>query len=439
MRIGRQLLIGLAWVLGAGLASQAALAAGKVEITWWHAMSGSRLKVVDKIVHDFNASHPDYELKALYTGTYPETMTKYVAAYRAKTAPNLVQAYEVGTQQMLSSGAIIPVYQIPGMVGETWDWAQYVIPITNYYSTAGNLWSMPFNSSTAMLYYNKDLFAKAGLDPNRPPTTWAEVESYGKKLLASGAVKNVMSFGWPGWMLEQQFAMHNQLFANNENGRKGMATKVLFNGEFGVKVLESWTKLAKENIFLYGGAEYSANAAFQGGQIAILLQSTSSLSGIEKGSPFKVGTGFLPRLEGYPRGNSVIGGASLWVTKAQSKAQLRAVWAFLKYLGNTDVSVAWHKGTGYFPSVNAGVQELLGEGWFSKDQNYLTAFLQVLSGRRDSAAATGVRMGPFVQIRQLERTAIEKATSGQMSPKAALDEAARKADQLLADFAQMNQ
>jgi len=439
MRIGRQLLIGLAWVLGAGLASQAALAAGKVEITWWHAMSGSRLKVVDKIVHDFNASHPDYELKALYTGTYPETMTKYVAAYRAKTAPNLVQAYEVGTQQMLSSGAIIPVYQIPGMVGETWDWAQYVIPITNYYSTAGNLWSMPFNSSTAMLYYNKDLFAKAGLDPNRPPTTWAEVESYGKKLLASGAVKNVMSFGWPGWMLEQQFAMHNQLFANNENGRKGMATKVLFNGEFGVKVLESWTKLAKENIFLYGGAEYSANAAFQGGQIAILLQSTSSLSGIEKGSPFKVGTGFLPRLEGYPRGNSVIGGASLWVTKGQSKEQLRAVWAFLKYLGNTDVSVAWHKGTGYFPSVNAGVQELLGEGWFSKDQNYLTAFLQVLSGRRDSAAATGVRMGPFVQIRQLERTAIEKATSGQMSPKAALDEAARKADQLLADFAQMNQ
>jgi sn-glycerol 3-phosphate transport system substrate-binding protein len=439
MKIRRWLLLGLVWALGACLAPPSALAAGKVKITWWHAMSGSRLKVVEKIVKDFNASHPGIELTALYTGTYPETMTKYVAAYRSKTAPNLVQAYEVGTQQMLSSGAIIPVYKIPGMIGEKWDWAQYVIPITNYYSTDGNLWSMPFNSSTAMLYYNKDLFAKAGLNPDRPPTTWAEVESYGKKLLASGAVKNVMSFGWPGWMLEQQFAMHNQLFANNQNGRKGMATKVLFNGEFGVKVLETWTRLAKENIFLYGGAEYSANAAFQGGQIAMLLQSTSSLSGIEKGSSFRVGTGFLPRLEGYPRGNSVIGGASLWVTKGQSKEQLRAVWAFLKYLANTDVSVAWHKGTGYFPSVNAGVQELLGEGWFSKDQNYLTAFLQVLSGRRDTAAATGVRMGPFVQIRQLERTAIEKATSGQMSPKAALDEAAGKADRLLADFAQMNQ
>jgi sn-glycerol 3-phosphate transport system substrate-binding protein len=438
MKVRQWLLTALAWTLGACLAPPSALAAGKVEITWWNAMSGNNGKVVEAIVKDFNASHPEFELKALYTGNYPETMTKYIAAYRSHTAPNLVQAYEVGTQEMLSSGAIIPVYQIPGMVGEKWDWAQYVIPITHYYSTAGNLWSMPFNSSTAMLYYNKDLFAKAGLDPNRPPMTWGEVEAFGKKLLASGAVKHVMSFGWPGWMFEQQFAIHNQLFANHENGRSGMATKVLFNGEFGVKVVETWRRLAKENIFLYGGPEYSANSAFQSGQIAMLLQSTSSLAGIEKGSPFKVGTGFLPRLEGYPRGNSVIGGASLWVTKGQSKDQLRAVWAFLKYLAQPRVAVQWHKGTGYFPTVNSAVQELMGEGWFSQDQNYLTAFLQVLSGRRDTAAATGVRMGPFVQIRELERTAIEKATSGDVSPKAALDEAARKADQLLSDFAQMN-
>ena len=432
------LLTGLAWMLAVCLIPQLALAAGKVQITWWHAMSGNNGKVVDAIVKDFNAAHPEFELKALYTGSYAETLTKYITAYRSRTAPNLVQSYEVGTQTMLSSGAVIPVYQIPGMVGETWDWAQYVIPITNYYASGGNLWSMPFNSSTAMLYYNKDLFAKAGLDPNRPPMTWEEVETYGKKLLASGAVKHVLSFGWPGWMFEQQFALHNQLFANNENGRKGIATKVLFNDEFGVKVLDTWTRLAKQNIFLYGGPEYSANSAFQGGQIAMLLQSTSSLRGIQKGSPFKVGTGFLPRLEGYPRGNSVIGGASLWVTKGQSKEQLRAVWALLKYLAQPKVAVEWHKGTGYFPTVNSAVQELMGEGWFSKDQNYLTAFLQILSGRRDTAAATGVRMGPFVQIRELERTAIEKATSGNVSSKAALDEAANKANQLLADFAQMN-
>ena len=431
------------WIIGLAVALLVTMTTGvalanKVQITWWHAMSGPRLDVVNAIVKDFNATHPNIELKALYTGTYPETLTKFIAAYRTHTAPNIVQVYEVGTQTMLDSNAIIPVYQIPGMVGETWDWAQYVIPITHYYSTAGNLWSMPFNSSTAMLYYNKDLFAKAGLDPNKPPTTWKQVEEYGQKLLASGVVKHVLSFGWPGWIFEQMFAYHNQLFADNNNGRTGLATKVLFNGDFGQMVLTTWTRLAKEGIFLYGGAEYSANQAFESGQIAMLIQSTSSLAGIEKASQFKVGTGFLPRFAGYPRGNSVIGGGSLWVTKGQSKAQLEAVWEFLKYLAQTRVAVQWHKGTGYFPTVNSAVQELLNEGWFSKDQNYLTAFLQILSGRRDTPAATGVRLGPFVQIRELERTAIEKAVSGTMSPKAALDEAAQKANDLLQQYKQLH-
>lgn len=435
MKRKRALLAGIALIAASWALPQVAVA--KVEITWWHAMSGSRLKVVRDIVKGFNATHPSIELKALYTGTYPETLTKYIAAYRSHTAPNLVQVYEVGTQTMLSSNAVVPVYKIPGKLGENWDWAQYVIPITNYYSTGGKLWSMPFNSSTAMLYYNKDLFAKAGLDPNKPPATWAEVESDGKKLIASGAAKHVLSFGWPGWVFEQMFTYHNQLFADHGNGRRGLATKMLFNGDFGNMVLDTWSRLSKEGIFLYGGAEYSANSAFEAGQIAMLIQSTSSLSGIIKGSRFKVGTSFLPKFEGYPHGNSVIGGASLWVTKGQSKEQLRAVWAFLKYLANTEIAVKWHKGTGYFPTVNSAVQELLNEGWFARE-TYLTAFLQVLSGRRDTPAATGVRLGPFVQIRQIERTAIEKAVSGVVSPKAALDEAAGKANQLLADFARMN-
>lgn len=409
----------------------------QVEITWWHAMSGARLGVVESIVDEFNATHPDIVIKPLFTGSYAETLTKFIAAYRTGTAPNLVQVYEVGTQTMIDSGAIIPVYQLPEMFGEAWDWGQYIIPILNYYSVDGNLWSMPFNSSTAMLYYNKDLFAQAGLDPNKPPTTWAEVEEIGKKLLDSGVVEHVLSFGWPGWIFEQMHAYHNQLFANNDNGRSGLATEVLFNQDFGVMVLETWTKLAQEGIFLYGGPEYSANQAFISGQIAMLIQSTSSLAGIEKASDFQVGTSFLPRFQGYPMGNSVIGGASLWVTKGQSEEELKAVWEFLKFLGRTETAIQWHKGTGYFPTVNSAVKALLDEGWFSKDQNFLTAFLQILSGRRDTAAAAGVRLGPFVEIRELERAAIEKAVSGVMSPKAALDEAAQKANQLLEEYAKV--
>lgn len=411
--------------------------AEKTEIVWWHAMSGSRLDVVNAIVDQFNAANPDTELTAMFTGSYAETLTKFIASYKTGTAPNLVQVYEVGTQAMLGSEAIVPVYQIPGMLGETWDWAKYIIPIRNYYSKDGNLWSMPFNSSTAMLYYNKDLFVQAGLDPNKPPTTWEEVMECGKALRDSG-VANVLSFGWPGWILEQMHTMHNQPFANNGNGRTDLATEVLFNGEFGTMVLETWTELAEEGIFVYGGPEYSANTAFKSGQLAILLQSTSSLAGIEQGSPFEVGTSFLPRFKDYPMGNSVIGGGSLWVTKGQSSEELQAVWEFLKHLGNTDVAIQWHKGTGYFPTVNSAVKALLDEGWFSDDQNFLTAFLQILSGRRDTEAVQGVRLGTFVEIREIERSAIEKAVSGVMTPKKALDEAAIKANQLLQDYAELH-
>jgi len=414
-----------------------ALAQEKTQITWWHAMSGSRLAVVDSIVDQFNAANPDIELTALFTGTYDETLTKFIASYQTGTGPNLVQVYEVGTQAMLGSGAIIPVYQVPDMLEQTWDWGQYIIPITNYYSKDGNLWSMPFNSSTAMLYYNKDLFVQAGLDPNKPPTTWKELEEYGVKLRESG-VQNVLSTGWPGWILEQMFTTHNQLFANNDNGRSGLSTEVLFNGEFGTMVLDTWANLAKKGIFTYEGPEYSANTSFVSGQLAILLQSTSSLTGILKGAQFDVGTSFLPRFEGYPMGNSVIGGGSLWVRKGQSDEELKAVWEFLKFLGNTDIAIEWHKGTGYFPTSNSAVKTLLDEGWYSQDQNYLTAFLEILVGRRDTPAVMGVRLGTFVEIREIERTAIEKAVSGVLTPKEALDEAAQKANQLLQDYAELH-
>lgn len=408
-----------------------------VTITFWHAMSGSRLGVLESIIESFNATHPDYEVKPLFTGSYAETLTKYVAAYPSKTGPNMVQVYEVGTQSMIDSGAITPVYQIPGMLGETWDWAQYVIPITHYYSVDGNLWSMPFNSSTAMLYYNKDLFEAAGLDPNKPPTTWKEMEEYGEKILASGVVDHVYSTGWPSWIFEQMMAYHNHLYADNENGRAGLAKKVVFNDEFGHKVFETWTRLHDKGIYIYGGAEYSANSAFKAGQIAMLIQSTSSLAGILKASEFKVGTSFLPRFEGYPVGNSVIGGGSIWVTKGQSEEELRGVWEFLKYLGQKDIAIQWHKGTGYFPVSGAALKALLDEGWFSADQTFLTAFLQILAGRRDTAAATGVRLGPFVAMREHFRAALEKSIGGELSPKDALNEAAEKMNALLKDYVEL--
>ncbi|MBN2395165.1 MAG: ABC transporter substrate-binding protein [Candidatus Atribacteria bacterium] len=405
-----------------------------VTINFWHAMSGSRLGVLESMIEGFNSTHPDYKVVPLFTGSYAETLTKYISSYPTGTAPHIVQVYEVGTQTMIDSDAIIPVYEIPGMLGETWDWAQYVIPITNYYSVDGNLWSMPFNSSTAMLYYNKDLFKAAGLDPKKPPTTWKEMEEIGEKFLASGVVEHVYSTGWPDWIFEQALSIHDHLYADNNNGRSGLATQVVFNDDFGHMIFDTWTRLHDKGIYIFGGTEYDANTAFISGQIAMFIQSTSSLAGIIKAAEFEVGTTFYPRFEGYPVGNSVIGGGSLWVTKGQSNEELRGVWEFFKYLGQVDVAITWHKGTGYFPSSIGALKTLLDEGWFSQDQAYLTAFLQILAGRRDTGASTGVRLGPFVAMREDLVSGLEKALAHELTPKEALDEAAEKMNLKLKDY-----
>lgn len=404
------------------------------KISFWHAMSAKRMPAVNRIVKGFNDTHPDIKVEPQFSGKYKEVLGKAIAAARGGNPPHIVQIYEVGTQTMLDSGAIVPVFEIakPGEI----DWADIIVPIKDYYTVNGKLYSMPFNSSTSILYYNKDLFSKAGLDPNKPPTTFGEMEKIGRKIIKSGAAPNAVSFGWPDWQFEQMHTLHNQFYADHKNGRAGRSTQVFGNREFGVKVVSEWTKWSKQGIFVYGGPEYSANKAFLAQKIAMLYQSTSSVASIEKAAKFQVGTSFLPRLEGYPRGNSVIGGATLWVMKGHSKKEYDAIWKFFKYLVRPEVSAQWHKDTGYFPSTNSAVKLLLDEGWFSKHPNHLTAFLQILTGVK-TPQSRGVLLGPFVAIRQAFKTGLEKAIQGQLSPKKAMDQYAAESDRLLEEYNQL--
>lgn len=419
--------------LAAMLALSLGAFAQEITIEFWHAMSGARLQAVENLVQSFNEAHPGIRVVPQFTGTYEETITRAIAAVRAGNPPHIIQVNEVGLQTMLDSGAIIPVYELAERAGD-FDPGEIIAPIAKYYAVDGKLYSMPFNSSTAMVYYNKDIFRKAGLDPNRPPTTFDEIEEMGRIIMESGAAPHVITFGWPAWVFEQMHATHNQLYANNDNGRSGRATEVLFNGEFGLEVLTRWTEWAREGIFLYGGREYAPNQAFLAGQMAMLVQSTSSLAGIEEAASFEVGTTFLPRLDGYPRGNSVIGGATLWVMRGNySDAELDAIWKFLKWGIEEDVTIRWHKETGYFPTTNAAVKRLLDEQWFAEQPNHLTAFLQILSGV-DSPAAAGVVLGNFVEIRDIVDTALERAYTGRVTPAQALEQAAREANRALRDY-----
>ena len=237
-------------LLVAALLCAPAPAFAKTEIQFWHAMTGQLNDAVNELVKQFNESQADYEVKPLRKGTYAETLTAAIAAYRQRQAPHIVQVFDVGTQTMMLSGAIVPVYQLMKEQEIAVDWKDFIAPVVGYYSKDGNLYSMPFNSSTPILYYNKDAFQKAGLDPSKPPQTWKQVEEYSKKLISSGATKCGFSTGWPSWVqVENMHALHDQPFATKHNGFDGLDVQLLINREFGVKHLTQLAAWQMDNVF----------------------------------------------------------------------------------------------------------------------------------------------------------------------------------------------
>lgn len=410
-------------------------AAAQVVVDFWHGMTGGRLSVMEQVIDDFNARDPNMQINPILMGTYAEGLSRWLASHPIGEEPPLVQIYEVGTQAMHDSGMIIPAYQIPERLGVEWDFGQYVVPIVLYYSRDGNLWSWPFASSTSMLYYNADHFRAAGLDPNAPPTTWDEMHQYGLQLLEAGVARDTLSFGWPDWQFEQQLAMHDQPYIDNGNGRLGHGTNVMWPSEFTNELISQWGEMAAAGTWLYGGPEYEVNSAFTAGELTMLMQSTSSLDAIMRtvGDDFEVRTAFLPRLEGWPRGNSIIGGNSLYVSSNASDEELEVIFAFFQYLAEPEVDIFWHKNTGYFPATNAALKQLMDEGWFQESPNHLTAFLQILSGRTDSPNTLGSRIGPFVESRDYVRDALSEVSRG-ADPEVAFGRAAERITVLLNEW-----
>ena len=425
----------LAVALGLVLASTPAHAQARTEIHWWHAMTGQLNDALVTLAKQFNDSQSEYEIKPLNKGTYPETLTAAIAAYRQKSPPHMVQVFEVGTQTMLSSGAVYPVFQLMKDHGIAVDWNDLIGPVKSYYSTGGNLSSMAFNSSTPILFYNKDLFKKAGL-ADKPPATWDEVEAMAKKLAGAGT-KCGFSAAWPSWTLvENMHALHDQPFADQANGFDGLATRLQINGAFGVKMLELLQRGAREGWFVYNGRLNKAEANMGGGECGIFLSSSAYIGNLTRASEGKFvwGTGPLPRLSGYPQGSSIIGGATLWVMKGAKPEEYKGVAQFFKYLASTANQAWWAGLTGYLPLTNAAVKAMESSGHFQKNPQQRTAIDQMLGGKT-TPNSQGIRLGNFVSIRDAIEEQMENIFSGKKTAKQGLDDAVAKSSEILKEFA----
>jgi len=358
------LLAGLILILAS---LQPAWGQAPVPVIFWHGMGGHLGTVVQALVTQFNESQSAYRVEAIYKGSYDEVVTAAIAAYRAQDPPHLVQVYEVGTQTMLMSGAIYPVYQLMSDHGYQVDWESFVAPVLSYYSKDGNLYSMPFNSSTPILYYNKDAFAQAGLDPEQPPATWDEVEAFSRQIMERDAASCGFTIQWPSWtMIENMRAWHGLPIATQENGFAGLDVELLINDEFGRMHVGKLAEWAKSGIFQYGGRGGSSDPLFLNGQCAIFIASSAAMGTIRQAASFNWATAMLPHWgEPYEKVNSIIGGASLWVLMgARNPDAYAGVAAFLHFLTQPEQQAFWHKETGYIAISNPANELLEREGHF---------------------------------------------------------------------------
>jgi sn-glycerol 3-phosphate transport system substrate-binding protein len=412
-------------------------AIAKTEIQWWHAMTGFLGEKVNQIADKFNTSQTEYVVNAVYKGSYPETLTAGIASYRAKTHPHILQVFEVGTQTMLSSGAIYPVYQLMKDQGININWADFISVVKSYYSFKGNLYSMPFNSSTAILYYNKTMFKKAGLNPEKPPTTFDEIEKCSKAVVLSGVSKIGFTVSWPSWILmENMHAWHDQPFADQDNGFTGLATTLRINGRLGGQILDLLSRWNNEGTFTYSGRGSRGDQPITNGEAAIGLASTALVGTLTKTAKFEWGTGNLPRITGYPIGNSIIGGASLWVMKGHKPEEYKAVAKFLEFLGKTEQQAWWHAETGYLPISNSALKALEAAGHFKKNPNMWTAFAQITKGKT-TPNSQGVRLGNLPAIRDIIEAEIENVVAGKKTSQQGLDDTVKKSNEMLKEFAAM--
>jgi sn-glycerol 3-phosphate transport system substrate-binding protein len=433
--------VGLAAML---VAAPAALAATQVQ--WWHAMGGENGAKLEDIAKGFNESQSDYEIVPVYKGSYDETLTSAIAAFRANEQPAIVQVYEVGTGTMMAAeGAIYPVYQLMEDEGESWDQSKFITPVVGYYSdTDGNVLSLPFNSSTPIMYYNKSVFEKAGLDPEVAPKTWAEVESFSRQIMESGAAPCGVTSAWISWIQTENFnALHNLPYSTEANGFGGPGAEFTFNNAATATHWANLKKWSDEGLFAYGGPGGGDNAApkFYAQECAIYMNSSAGRAGvINNAKGFDVGFAPLPYYDDIvdkPM-NSIIGGATLWTLQGRPEEEYAGVAKFFTYLQEPEVQADWHQFSGYLPITDAAYQLGVQQGYYEKNPGSDVGIKQ-LTSVEPNENSKGIRFGNYVQVRGIIDEEFAALLGGSKTAQEALDSAVARGNEQLRDFQSANQ
>ncbi len=418
----------------------AAPAQAQTDIQWWHSMTAVNNEWVNDLAKQFNESQKAYRIIPTYKGSYDESMTASIAAFRAGNAPHILQVFEVGTATMMASkGAIVPVGKVMKDAGEKFDPSAYISAVAGYYTAPnGQMLSFPLNSSTTVFYFNKDAFKAAGLPTDKAPSTWPEVTLAAAKLKASGH-KCPFTTAWQGWtQLESFSAWHNVEFATKSNGLAGLDARMKINSPLHVRHIENLGNMAKQGLFVYKGRGNVPEASFVSGECAMINTSSGFYGNVAKNAKFAYGLAplpYYPDVPGAPQ-NTVIGGASLWVMSGKKAEEYKGVAKFFTFVSSPEVQAASHKRTGYLPITMAAYKLTEDSGFYKQNPGTDVAVTQMV--RKVTNKSRGIRLGNYVQIRAIEDEELEQVWSGKKTSKEALDSVVKRGNELLERFEKAN-
>ena len=430
-------LTGLLALVAASAVAVPAGAQQRTEIQFWHAMSGVLGERVDEVVKRFNDSQTKYTVVATNKGNYDEVINATIAAYRAKKAPQIVQIYERGFMSMLLSGAIVPVQELMTEKKQQVDFADFIKPVASYYQYKGKLMSMPFNSSTPIVFYNKEQFEKAGFEG--PADTYGEFEKQLYAIKSKGIAECGTSLaGDYFWsMLENYSTVNDQPWGTTANGYDGLDTEFVYDKSRVAGQAARLQKWVNDGVAQIAGQGLSPEQLFTSGKCATYFASTAAHGSIERDPKIKWGATYLPHEADLTARNSSIGGATLWVMKGHKSEEYDAAAAFLAFVASPDLQLWWHKVTGYVPITNKAYQLAKAEGYYKDHPTREIAILQLNRGT-PTPNSQGFHFGNYTQATFALREEMESVFANKKTPQQGLDDAVRRGNDLLRQFEKLN-
>lgn len=409
------------------------------KIIFWHSMGGKGGEAINSLVDEFNNSQDKINVVAEYQGSYDDSINKLKSSALSSSGPDVMQLYDIGTKWMIDSEYAIPMQD---MIDENdYDIASLEKNILDYYTIDGKLYSMPFNSSTPILFYNKTAFSEAGLTDKDIPTNFKEIIEVSSKLAVKEGDK-ISRYGYAmqiyGWFFEQFLIKQGLDYANEGNGRKGDATEVVFNYNDGaLNIIEGWKELVDSGVIgNFGRDSQNTLDAFSSGNVAMIVASTASLGDLKSkiGDNFELGTAYFPSVLERDNGGVSVGGASLWIMNNGDDERENAAFEFIKFMVSEQTQVKWSQATGYF-SVSKKAYELpeMVE-YLNKNPEFKTAIEQL----REENNSSGAILGIFPEARASIEENIEKVLNNEITSKEAVKNMSKTINSALEKYNKSN-